>query len=270
MKKKNLQGLNVNLSQTVQLNTAYPFPSSSSESELSEEEDEEEEEEEEDDDEEEELGLLLLLLFPFLLALASFPFKALSRLTVCSDGGAAVTGDSFLPGPRDSWLVSGWLPARDLLEVTSVCLDSECEPLLSKGGACDESLEGPCDDEERLFWSLSSLLSSPRSVLLSLSVGALESFLSAGGEGEAEEEEEEELEEDDEEEEDLWDWGMTFGGGCSFSFCLSCSTSLCRTLSRSLSLTLSLERERLLLLLCWGEGERRDLEEEKNDSQFSH
>lgn len=133
-----------------QLYPAYSFPCSSSESELSEEEDEEEEEEE-DDDEEEELELLLLLLLTFLLASASFPFKSLSRLTACSDGGAAVTGDSFLLGPRDNWLVSGWLPARDLLEVTSVCLESDCKPLLSEGGACDESLEGRFKEEERLF-----------------------------------------------------------------------------------------------------------------------
>lgn len=91
---------NIDSSHTAQLSPAYPFPCSTSESELSEEEDEEEEEEE-DDDEGEELELLLLVAF--LLAFASFPFMALSRLTVCSGGCGAVTCDCFLFGPRDDW-----------------------------------------------------------------------------------------------------------------------------------------------------------------------
>lgn len=157
-------------------------------------------------------------------------------------------------------MVSGWLTAGDLLEVTSGRLESDWEPLLPEGGAREESLEGPCEEEERLFCSLSSLFSSSRSVLLSLSIGAFVSFLSGGGDGE-DEEEEEELEED-EEEEDLRGWGTSFGCSCSFSLCLSCSTSLCLILSCSLSLALSLERERLLLLRRCGEGERRDLEQE--------
>lgn len=160
-------------------------------------------------------------------------------------------------------MVSGWLPAGDLLEGTSERLESDWEPLLPEGGAREESLEGPCEEEERLFCSPSS-----RSVLLSLSVGAFVSFLSRGGEGE-DEEEDEELEED-EEEEDLRGWGTSFGCRCSFSLCLSCSTSLCLILSCSLSRALSLERERLLLLRRCGEGERRDLEQESiRHSTFS-
>lgn len=146
-------------------------------------------------------------------------------------------------------MVSDWLPAGDLLEVTSERLDSDWEPRLPEVGACDESLEAACEEEERLFCSLSSFFSSTCSVLLSLCGAVFVSFLSGGGEGE-DEEEEEELEEDEEEEEDLRGWGTTFGGKRSFSRCLSCSTSLCLILSCSLSLalSLSLERERLLLL----------------------
>lgn len=92
--------------------------------------------------------------------------------------------------------------AGDLLEVTSGRLGSAWEPPRPEGGACDESLEGPCEEEERLFCSLSSLLSSPLSPRLSFSIGAFASFLSGCGEGE-DEEDDEELEEDDEEEEDL-------------------------------------------------------------------
>lgn len=154
-------------------------------------------------------------------------------------------------------MVSGWLPAGDLLEGTSERLESDWEPVLPEVGAWDESLEGACEDEERLFCSL-SLFSSSRSVLLSLSVSAFVSFLSRCGDGE-DDDEEEELEEDDEEEEDLRGWGTSFGGRCSFTFSLSCSASLCLILSCSLSLALSRERERLLLLRRCGEGERRDL-----------
>lgn len=143
-------------------------------------------------------------------------------------------------------MVSDWLPVGDLLEMTSERLYSDWEPRLPEVGACDESLEAACEEEERLFCSLSSLFSSPCSVL-SLSGAVFVSFLSGGGEGE-DEEEEEELEEDEEEEEDLRGWGTTFGGRRSFSLCLSCSTSLCLILSCSLSLALSLDRERLLLL----------------------
>lgn len=63
-------------------------------------------------------------------------------------------------------------------------------------------MDGRCEEEDRLFCSLSSLFSASCSSLLSLSVGALRSFLSRCGEGE-EEEDEEELEEEDEDEEDL-------------------------------------------------------------------
>lgn len=253
--------LNVQSSHTAQPSSAYPFSCSASESVLSEED--EEDEEEEDADEEEELELLLLLAFFF--AFASFPLTALLLLTVWSEGWGAVTGDCFLLGPCDVCLVSDWLLAGDRLEVTSERLDSDWLPLLPEGGACDESLGGPCEEEERLFCSL-SFFSSPCSGLLSLSVGAFVSFLSRCGEGE-DEEEEEELEDDDEEEEDLRGWGTSFGGRWSFSFCLSCSASLCLVLSRSLSLALSLERERLLLLLRCGEGERRALKEEKQKRQ---
>lgn len=177
---------------TAQPPSAHPFPCSASESELSEEEDEDDEEEE-DEDEEEELELLLLLAFLF--AFASFPLTAFLLLTVWSEGGGAATGDCFLLGPCDDCLVSDWLPAGDRLEVTSERLDSDWEPLLPEVGACDESLEGPCEEEERLFCSLS--FSSPRSGLLSVSVGVFVSFLSRCGEGEDEEEEELEEEEED-------------------------------------------------------------------------
>lgn len=83
--------------------------------------------------------------------------------------------------------------------------------------------------------SLSTLLSSPPSLLESL---FLSSFLSGGGEGEDdEEEEEEELEEEDEEEDDLWGWAAALGGWTSFSLGLFSTTSLC--------LAVSLETERL-------------------------
>lgn len=93
-------------------------------------------------------------------------------------------------------MVSGWLPAGDLLEATSERRESDWELLLPEVGAWDESLEGACEDEERLFCSLSS---GSGSGLLSRSVSAFVSFLSGGGEGE-DEEDEEELEEDEEEE----------------------------------------------------------------------
>lgn len=137
---------------------------------------------------------------------------------------------------------SDWLPAGDLLEVTSERLDSDCwEPREPEDGACEE-------EEERCFCS-SRLFSSSRSVLLSLSVGAfVASFLSRGGEGE-DEEEEEELEEEEEDEDRRGCWGASFRRACSFSLSLSLSTSLCLILSRSLSRSLSRESERLLLLL---------------------
>lgn len=140
------------------------------------------------------------------------------------------------------------------MEVTSERLQSNWDTLLPEGGAWDESLEGPCKDEERLFCSPSSLFSSSRYFLLSLSVGAFMSFLCCKGEGE-DEEEEDELEEDEEEEEDLPGWGTSFGYRYSFSLCLSCCTSL----SLILSCSLSLERERLFHLRRCGEGERWDL-----------
>lgn len=97
-------------------------------------------------------------------------------------------------------MASDWLPVGDLLEVTSERLESDWEPLLPEGGAWEEeSLEGPCEEEERLFCSLSSFLSSSLSLLPSFSAEVFVSFLSGGGEGE-EEEDEEELEEDEEDE----------------------------------------------------------------------
>lgn len=124
---------------------------------------------------------------------ASFPLTALALLAGWSGGGGAVTGDCFLLGPRDGCLVSGWLAAGDLLDATSERRESVCEPL-PEGGAWEESLEAPCEEEERLFGSLSSFLSP--AAPLSLSAGAFVSFLSRGGEGE-EEEEEVELEEEE-------------------------------------------------------------------------
>ena len=238
------------------LSPAHPFPGSASESELSEEEDEDEEEEEEEEDE---LELLLPLLFLF----ASLPFTVLSLLTVWSDGRAAAGGDSFLVGPCDGCLASDWLLAGDLLEVTSGRRGSDWEPLLPEGGAV-ESLEGPCEEEERLFCSPSSFASS--SLPPSFSAGSFVSLLSRAGEGEEDEEEEEP--EEDEEEEDLPGGGTSFG--CIFSLSLSCSTSLCliRSFSLSRSLPRSLERERLLLLRRGGEGERRDLEEKHEADDF--
>lgn len=221
--------------------SAYLFPSSTSESELSDDDDEDEPEE---DEEEEELELLLLLVFLF--AFSSFPFTALSFLTVWSDGWWSAGGDSFLFEPCDECLVSVWLPTGDLLEFTSECLDSDWGPLLSGGLAWYESLKEPCDDEGRFFCTLSSLFLSSWSVFLSLSVGVFMSCLSRTGEGE-----EEELEE----EEDLPGWGISFGYRGSFSLTLSCCTSLCLNLSSSLSL----EKDRLLLLLRCGLGDRLDL-----------
>lgn len=130
-------------------------------------------------------------------------------------------------------MVSGWLAAGggggDFLEGTSERRESDWEPLLPEVGALEDGRGGPCEEEERLFCSGSSLFSSSL-FSSSLSVGAFASFFSRCGEGE-EEEEEEEPEEDEEEEEDLWGGGTSFGRMGSFTLSLSCSTSLCRTLS---------------------------------------
>lgn len=173
-----------------------------------------------------------------------------SRLGLASLG----LGDWFLLG-REGWWESGWLWAGDRRDGTSEFLESAGGPLLSDAGAWDKSLEVPCDEDE-LFCSLSTLFSSPPSLLESLFVSTVESFLSRDGEGE--DEEEEELEEDDEEEEDLWDWAAPIGGW-TFSLCLFSMTSLCRAVS--LSLALSLERDRLLFR-CWGAGAWCDLKKE--------
>lgn len=162
----------------------------------------------------------------------------------------------MLLGPRDDCLASGWLTARDLWEFTSERLESDWDTLLPEGGAWDESLEGPCKEEERHFCSLSSLFSSSPSFPLSLSVGAFMSFLCCDGESEEEEEElEDDDEEEEEEEENLPGWGTSFGNRCSFSLSLSCCTSL----PLVLSCCLSLDKERPFLLRCRREGERWDL-----------
>ena len=234
----------------------HSFSSSTSESELSEEEDEDEEEEDDDDEDEEELELLLLLALP--LAATSVPFTAPSFLTVGCDGWRAAGDGCFLFGPRDEGLASCWRPAGDLWEALSDRRESDCELLLPEAGAEDESLEGPSEEEERLFGSGSGLFTSSGSGLRFLSVGAFVSFISRGGDGE-DDDEEEELEEDEDEEE-LRGWGTTFGCTGSFSLSLSCCASLCLVLSVSL---LSLEMERLVRRRRCGEGDRRDLEVQK-------
>lgn len=137
------------------------------------------------------------------------------------------------------------------------------------------SLEWSGEGMERAFLPLSTPFSrSSLSLLRSFStVGFItfstgSSFLSRAGEGDEEEEEEPEEEARRGGGTSLTGWRSRLS--CSFSRCRSFSLALSSSLffSLSWSLRLSLDSERLLLLCRMGEGDRRDLRDEKVNTQI--